>query len=130
MSETVHASDRLHEDARLVESAARRIMDSITGEWSCEGRPFVPEICSAAGTIIDATARLGVALEKASLEISNRAADCYIDRLGERTDATEQVRAIAASLLIIGQSLRALPQTVYATAAGLSSIGEREGACT
>jgi hypothetical protein len=125
-NETVHASDRLHADKQLVETAARRIMDSITGDWSCEGRPFIPEICSAAQAIIDATARHGHALEKAALEISSRAEGCYVDRLGEHTDATEQIRKVAESLLIVGKTLRALPQTVYATAAGLGSIGERE----
>jgi hypothetical protein len=119
------ASDRLHEDARLLESTARRIMDSITGDWGCEGRPLVPEICLAAQTIIDAISRLGHALEKAALEISSRAEGCYIDRLGEHADATVQIRAIAESLLIVGQTMRAMPETLYATGAGLSSIGER-----
>lgn len=127
MSDTIqHASDRLHDDARAVEASARRIMDSITGEWGCEGQPFVPEICTAAQAIVDATGRLGHALEKAALAIRTRAGGCYIDRLGESTDATEQIRTIAAGLLVVAQELRDFPQRVYPTTRHLGSIGQRE----
>lgn len=82
MSDTMHASDRLQEDKQLVESAARRLMDSITGEWGCEGQPFVPEICSAVQTMVDAVGRFGHAVEKAALDMYARAPQCYIDREG------------------------------------------------
>lgn len=119
------ASDRMLDDSRALEVAARRLMDSITGDWSCEGRPFVPEICSAAQTIIESTGRLGHALEKAALEISTRAPECYIDRLGT-ADATAQIREIAADLLTVAQALRDFPQRAYPKVKGLGSIGERE----
>lgn len=121
-----HAADRLAEDARMLELAAVRIRDSITGAWECEGSPYVPGICSAADTIITAVGRLGHALEKAALEISGRAPDCYIDRLGEQTEATGQVRAIAADLLALGGELRDFPQRAHPKAQRLGSIGERE----
>lgn len=118
------ASDRLLDDTSELSAAARRIMDSITGAWECDGHPYVPEICSAAGTIIEATGRLGHALEKAALEISRRAADCYIDRYGEQIDATEEVKSIAVSLLAVAQDLRRVRET-RGPVTRLGSIGER-----
>lgn len=125
LTETQDASDRLNADVRGLETAARRIMDSIAGAWECEGRPFVPEICSAAQTIVEATGRLGVALEKAALEISTRAPECYIDRTGT-ANATEPIRDIAASLLAVATTLKNFPQHAHSHIRGLGSIGERE----
>lgn len=120
------ASDRLHDDVRALELAARRIMDSITGAWECEGSPYVPEMCSAAGTIIDATGRLGHALEKAALAIHDRAATCYIDRLGDRVDATERVKEIASDLLYVAQNLRDFRADAGRHVDALGSIGQRD----
>lgn len=127
MNDTIEdASDKLASDTRLLDTAARQVMDSVTGDWSYQGRPFIPEIIASAQTIIEATGRLAHALEKAALEIGSRASDCYIDRLGSGVDASEQIREVAEDLLTVAQDLRDFPQRAYPKTRRLSSIGERE----
>ena len=125
MTEIEHAGDRLHRVRFEFDLAVRGLMDSITGAWDCEGRPAVPEVCSAISTIVSELGRLGHTIEKAAMDIYARAGDCYLDYQGSTTDATADVQEIAQGLVEMARPLRTFEEDHYQAIRHLGNIGER-----